>query len=323
MVMTTDMEKAFFAYAREREAIRLRRAKGTRPLTQDPILAQYRFCNVEREHDTVTRWLAEYVRGGIGPTGEYAGPPPHVQLDDLLLAVVLFRWFNRVTVGEAIWLQRDLDGSRAWTRFVKSRDVNQLRRSIVAYIGKDGPFVTGSYIIQGWTGMPKLDGVLKCVEHFTATAYSGGDYEEGPLTWEEMTERLLRHQGLYTLQQVHGWLRQFPYLGDFMAYEIVTDLSHTPLLNKAPDIMSWAMPGPGAMRGLNRIYGRDLHSRAGKPAMLAEMQQLLKRSLAGGNWPRRYQPWNMRTVEHTLCEFDKYQRALLGEGRPRQIFKGG
>ena len=28
----------------------------------DPILSNYRFCNVNREHDTVTRWIAKHVR---------------------------------------------------------------------------------------------------------------------------------------------------------------------------------------------------------------------------------------------------------------------
>jgi len=28
-------------------------------------------------------------------------------------------------------------------------------------------------------------------------------------------------------------------------------------------------------------------------------------------------------VEHTLCEFDKYERARLGEGKPKEIFRNG
>lgn len=42
----------------ERERIRLRKEAGDPlPWTKDPILAAYRFCNVHREHDAVTRWL--------------------------------------------------------------------------------------------------------------------------------------------------------------------------------------------------------------------------------------------------------------------------
>jgi hypothetical protein len=47
----------------EREAIRRRRADGQKPpWTKDPILGTYRFCNVRREDDAVTKWLARNWR---------------------------------------------------------------------------------------------------------------------------------------------------------------------------------------------------------------------------------------------------------------------
>jgi hypothetical protein len=39
-------------------------------------------------------------------------------------------------------------------------------------------------------------------------------------------------------------------------------------------------------------------------------------------WPGHWPAWDMRTVEHTLCEFDKYQRALSGDGKPKQNYPG-
>lgn len=32
--------------------------------------------------------------------------------------------------------------------------------------------------------------------------------------------------------------------------------------------------------------------------------------------------WTMRDVEHSLCEFDKYRRVQLDEGRPRSKYPG-
>ena len=32
-------------------------------------------------------------------------------------------------------------------------------------------------------------------------------------------------------------------------------------------------------------------------------------------------PLEMRDIEHCLCEFDKYERTRLGEGRPRAKYK--
>ena len=57
------MIDAFFAYARERYRIRLKRNAGeSKPWTDDPILAQYSFTEVFREDDKTTRWLRENVR---------------------------------------------------------------------------------------------------------------------------------------------------------------------------------------------------------------------------------------------------------------------
>jgi alpha-glutamyl/putrescinyl thymine pyrophosphorylase clade 1 len=46
-------------FIEEREAIRRRREAGEPPpWTADPVLATYSFCNVRREDDRVTRWIA-------------------------------------------------------------------------------------------------------------------------------------------------------------------------------------------------------------------------------------------------------------------------
>jgi hypothetical protein len=47
----------------EREEIRKKKEAGApKPWTRDPILQSYRFCNVRREDDKVTRWFAENWR---------------------------------------------------------------------------------------------------------------------------------------------------------------------------------------------------------------------------------------------------------------------
>ncbi len=47
----------------EREAVRVKKEAGEkRPFTDDPMLATYRFCNVHREDDKVTRYIKEHFR---------------------------------------------------------------------------------------------------------------------------------------------------------------------------------------------------------------------------------------------------------------------
>lgn len=61
--MTVPDYSPLWAWIRAREAIRLKKEAGAPPpWIEDPILATYRFCNVRREDDLVTRWVRSHVR---------------------------------------------------------------------------------------------------------------------------------------------------------------------------------------------------------------------------------------------------------------------
>ena len=106
-----------------------------------------------------------------------------------------------------------------------------------------------------------------------------------------------------------------------MSYEVVTDLNYTPVLDTAKDQFSWANAGPGAKRGLNRIHLRDLKKGMNQQTANTEMQLLLEEA------PKYCKPHvpvrlvDMRTIEHSLCEWDKYERVRLGQGTPRSRYK--
>lgn len=293
----------FFDFARERHAIYLRRKAGVPRFdwTVDPILQANRFTNVFRELDKTTIWLREHVRGPLRDD-------PRV-----MMGVVLFRWFNRIETGEAIFTQKRLGGGTAWDEFLRTWNTDVLQESIRAYCGK-GPYVTGAYIIKSPAGVDKLVGVLRSVSRFVD--YCGGD----PIG---IATRLADKQR--TLQSVWEWFRKADHLGDFMAYEIVSDLRWTYILENAPDILTWANPGPGAIRGLNRMMGRPLESRATGGLFLPEMMTLLHMSRDPKYWPQddpaQWPAWELRDVEHTLCEFDKYERMRQGEGQMKAKFR--
>ena len=118
--------------------------------------------------------------------------------------------------------------------------------------------------------------------------------------------------------------RDFPYMGPFMAYEVVTDLRHTYLLRDANDILTWANAGPGAMRGLNRLTGRDLEYSRRSHDWCGEMRDLYEivvERLPVSITQRNDLPYEMREIEGGLCEFDKYSRLYKGQGRTRSIYK--
>jgi 5-hmdU DNA kinase-like protein len=72
-----------FAFMKERYAIYQSRKKGDpKPWTKDPILQKYKFCNVYREDDRVTRWIAKNWR------------TPNKDNPDLWFAMCVARYVN-------------------------------------------------------------------------------------------------------------------------------------------------------------------------------------------------------------------------------------
>ena len=154
---------------------------------------------------------------------------------------------------------------------------------------------TGAYMLTGTLGGSKVD---QTVDKILTPLY-----EDQP--------EIHKH----SLEQ--SWREYLPYKGfaKFISYEVVTDLRHTKHLNKAKDIMTWANPGPGAKRGLNRISGNELNEPIHIKRAVEQMQDLLEYSV------EKLEPFvpalEMRDIEHCLCEFDKYERTRLNQGRPR------
>jgi hypothetical protein len=305
----------FFAYARKRQTILIKRLQGEpRPWTDDPALGHYRFCNVFREDDKTTKWFADNVRNQLADKPE------------ALLATVFFRWFNRIESAEVLFQQPGLDGKTPWETFLETGGTDHARMALKLIYPK-GPYITGSYVISSPHGMDKLDGVLLMCQEFRNNS-----------KWRTTADRMLIEPGSWSLQRTTEWLAGSRGMGMFLAYEVVCDLYHTDLLRQAPDIMTWANIGPGARRGLNRIAGRFNRllgkgvdrramwgSRITDDRAVSEMKYLLHLSRSNDFWPQgdavNWPAWDMRTVEHTLCEFDKFVRTNTGEGSPRQLLR--
>jgi len=173
------------------------------------------------------------------------------------------------------------------------------------------PVVTGAYIIKGPDGLSKLDGVLACIDRALPQLKDIYEY------WNN-----LRQENNLNLEAAWKDLRTIWYLGPFMAYEVVSDLRWN-LLQDADDINTWANAGPGCARGLGWVIG-DLgrfnsNSRTDQAVMLELMERILRASKEERHWPARWQPWEMREVEHWCCEYDKINRARSGQRLKRRF----
>lgn len=113
-----------------------------------------------------------------------------------------------------------------------------------------------------------------------------------------------------------------PYWGfsSFMAGQVVADLRWA-LSGSWKDKNSWAPIGPGSKRGMNRVMGRETNKPLKQEQFLEELQRLKERctpKLLGSITSRM----EMQDWQNCMCEYDKYSRALLGEGKPKQLYRG-
>lgn len=299
----------FFAFARARHAITLDRAAGApEPWTDDPILGTYRFTNIFRELDRTTVWFRENVRDLM----------VHSNMSECqqVLGTILFRTLNRIASGEVLFNQGQLpiNGSSdpiGWSYLCGNatiEDVEGVLRNAIP----SGPWVTGAYIVKTPDGMDKLRGALWIVEE--ARRRVGATLAE-----------LTRVEGPpASLERLQRLLERYPYMGPFTAYEVVSDLRWLPILQDAPDIMTWANAGPGATRGLNWIHGRPWNQSVKQTQLCQEMRELLELSKDPANWPQGdpdWPAWEMREVEHWCCETLKYMRYKSGGSAPRGVFR--
>ena len=138
--------------------------------------------------------------------------------------------------------------------------------------------------------------------------------------WERREE--LRPRAGDTLEAFHTRLMTCKDMGSFMAGQVVADTKYTAKLDLALDWFSWAASGPGSKRGLNRVCDNDDIQAPWKEwqwlQVLQEVQEEVNHVL-----PKGWERMNAQDVQNNLCEFDKYERVRLGEGKPRSKYPGG
>lgn len=168
---------AYWIY--EREAIRAFKEAGVRkPWTDDEILQSYRFCNVRRMDDTVSKWLME----------NWYEPNPDCK--HMLLAVALARFINLPASLNKITNLVFRKTEPNWV-FIKGTLRN--------YRDEGNTIFNGAYMVRGNDGMDKIECVvdyyvrpLTTVRIFTdsmaathrniLTSYGMGDFMAGQVT---------------------------------------------------------------------------------------------------------------------------------------------
>ncbi|KAH8119588.1 hypothetical protein DFH11DRAFT_1686403 [Phellopilus nigrolimitatus] len=97
-------------------------------------------------------------------------------------------------------------------------------------------------------------------------------------------------------------LFRYPGLGDFMAFQLLLNLSYTPLLRFGED--DFVVAGIGAQKGLKKCFAPAASVAGSEPAL----RHFARLGLAPARLGKEGRPMTLVDVEHTLCEVHKYTR---------------
>ena len=267
-------------------------------LTGDPILGAYRFCNVRREDDRVTRWIREHII------------LPYADHEYLWLMLCIAR-----TINWPPTLQRLIDSPDGWPgneRFSPER----MTQVLMDWQASGEKVYTGAYMIRAesdprkeWYSWPKQRYIAEIVI---------GELWKNRHDWQHLDA-----DGTHESQGVWDYLQLFTGWGPFMAYQVIVDMQHTRFLETCFDKQSWAAAGPGTKRGLNRWTGQEPKEALSQTIALERLIDLRHElNQPGAIWPW-LQPIDLSDVCNVCCEFDKYERVRLGEGKPRAKYVPG
>lgn len=280
------------AFIFERESIRVKKERGLpKPWTEDKILQRHRFCNIRREDDAVTRWIAQHWR------------TPYENDANIWFLMLVARLVNWPDTLDELTDKLIFQGRVRWhnggTGFVS---VLHARRAM-------GEKVYGGAYIVSTNGIAK-DKAQYLADQVLSPLWAGRD---------RFYSRTLGHMS--SLKDLYEAFLPFNGMAGFMSAQVVADVKYTAPYREVRDWYDFAASGPGSRRGMNRMMHRKVDATWPRETwnhalyeLAAQMAKLFK--------ARNMERLHNQDLQNCLCEFDKYERTRLGEGFPRTRYPG-
>ncbi|MDQ2630594.1 MAG: putative DNA base hypermodification protein [Actinomycetota bacterium] len=288
-VVRPEVYDAYWRFAARRNEILMNRIRGLpAPWTDDPILQRFKFCNTFRAADRVSQYLIRDVIYG----DRAAGLTP----EDDFMRIVLFRLFSKERTWEA------LEGATGGLR-CSNLDVSALG-DMLEGMRAEGPIYTAAFILAA----PKGFGYkAKHRNHLALVAHM---FRKGGLGSALSRAR--------SLDDVFESLTEYPMIGPFLGYQIAIDLNYSEHLSFDED--EFTMPGPGALRGIAKVF-KDTGGESAQ-ALIGRMVDRQEEEFArlgldfDGLFGRRLHAIDCQGL---FCETDKYSREAFPELKSNRV----
>jgi len=280
--MNEIMEKKFWEFVAKRQEVWYHSKVLNRPIIDgDEILRKYRFCNVYRFLD----------RGTLYPIEKFICPTINLSNTDLVFKTILYRILNNPDTWEDIGQSlHDFNPD-----MFEYRITSLIESGRPLYDGRS--YVPFSRIITATKG-------LSITERLVLTACRLA------LTIDELTKKLINEEDG---QSAFNFIRHFSSdvrIGGFCAYQILIDLTYQRTNDKplSPiDTSKWVHSGPGSKNGA-KLLGINNPFKAMKILHKSQPHWL---PFPIGNFNEQIE-LSFPNLEHSLCEFFKYQRIKDG-----------
>ena len=284
-----DVYDTYWRFAAERQRIFMQRTNGRPgPWTDDPILTEYKFCNTYRASDRVSQYLIRDVIHGESGRG--------LPAEDVFLRIVLFRLFSK----ERTWqrLEDATGGVRRSTldTAVLGEVLDRTRREGAIYTSA---FILCAYDAYGHSS--KHRNHLELVQRMFAPGGLGGGLARA-----------------HDLGEVVTLLAEWPMIGPFMSYQLAVDLNYSGEFDFDED--DYTVAGPGAIRGLNKVFA-DFGSYTPSQLIMRmvdrQEEEFDRLGLAfDGLFGRRLHAIDCQGL---FCETDKYSRAAFPDLKSNRV----
>lgn len=265
------------------------------PWTKDPIINKFKFTNAYRAADRVSQYLIKNVI--------YNDALPSTP-DEVLFRILLFKLFNKIETWE---LLKSHIGDPTYEEYDFKRYNDVLTKAING--GKT--IYSAAYIMPSvrFGYARKHSNHLKLIEHIFET---------------NATERLIE---THRMQQAFEIIKNFPGLGDFLAYQLLIDINYSTILNFSES--EFVVPGPGAKGGISKCFsntGGLSNVEIIKLMTDNQEQEFARLGLSFKTlWGRNLQ---LIDCQNLFCEVDKYARVkhpdIKGDSdrvRIKQVYK--
>jgi hypothetical protein len=284
VIEPTPRQQVFDIYWRftaERHRIYERRLRGEPgPWTEDPILNEYKFCNVFRAADRVSQYMIRDV----------AYREDESSLDDRAFQIVAFRTFSKISTWES--LKSFLGGAPR----IEQLESGEFERALDQTRAEQGGLYTGAFILCATNAYGRTTKHLNHVELFRDMFVRndlGRQIREAP-----------------SLEAVYDLLHAYPLMGDFMSYQIAIDLNYSNLIDFSEN--DFTRPGPGALRGLKKVF-LNLGGYTPEQTIMwmveRQEQEFERLGLEFGGLFGR--PIQAIDAQNLFCEVDKYCREAV------------